>query len=187
MSIEEGLESTDVVKIKQARQTAKGQVTKNCNKLQAYLLKEENKFLLDEIEYDEVQELYQKLNKSHSDFEDLHARYLDYRKVETDPTADKAALEKEENYAAEVKANYSEVRSSYLKYKKALAASIEEEKKNKEYEKKIAVLAIEMKIAKEKLESKKKAASGIVKSSDEHQRSTAGQMREELSEVFFKI
>ena len=93
MSIEEGLESTDVVKIKQVRQTAKGQVTKNCKKLQAYLLKEENKFLLDEIEYDEVQEQYQKLNKSHSDFEDLHTRYLDYRKVETDPTADKAALE----------------------------------------------------------------------------------------------
>ena len=137
MSIKEGLESTDVAKIKAARGTAKGQVTKYCKNLQEDLVKDYDKFLLDEIESDEVQELYQKLGKSYSDFEDLHERYLDYRKVETDPTADKAALEKEESYAAEVKANYSEVRSSYLKYKKALAASIE----NKEEEKKIAVLA----------------------------------------------
>ena len=132
MSIKEGLESTDVAKIKAARGTAKGQVTKYCKNLQEDLVKDDDKFLLDEIEYDEVQELYQKLTKSHSDFEDLHARYLENRKVETDPTADKAAIEKEENYAAEVKANYSEVRSSFLKYKKGLAASIEEEKKNKE-------------------------------------------------------
>ena len=135
MSIKEGLESTDVAKIKAARGTAKGQVTKCCKNLQTDLVKDDDKFLLDEIEYDEVQELYQKLTKSHSDFEDLHARYLDYREVETDPTADKAALEKEENYAAEVKTNYSEVRSSYLKYKKAHAASIEEEKKIKHFNK----------------------------------------------------
>ena len=97
MSIKEGLESTDVAKIKAARGTAKGQVTKYCKNLQEDLVKDDDKFLLDEIEYDKVQELYQKLTKSHSDFEDLHARYLDYRNVETDPTADNAALDKEEN------------------------------------------------------------------------------------------
>ena len=91
MSIKEGLESTDVAKIKAARGTAKGQVTKYCKNLQEDLVKDDDKFLLDEIESDEVQELYQKLGKSYSDFEDLHARYLDYRKVETDSIADKTA------------------------------------------------------------------------------------------------
>ena len=172
MSIKEGLESTDVAKIKAARGTAKGQVTKYCNNLQADLVKDDDdKFLLEEIESDEVQELYQKLGKSYSDFEDLHARYLDYRGVETDATADKAALELEETYAAEVSNNYSAVKRSYVKYRK---------------EKKIAVLANETKIAKTELESKKKAAAGVVKSSDEYHRSTAGQMREELAEVFSK-
>ena len=128
MSIKEGLESTDVAKIKAARGTAKGQVTKYCKNLQEDLVKDDDKFLLDEIESDEVQELYQKLSRSLSDFEDLHARYLDYRKVEADATADKAALEIEENYAAEVSNNYSAVKRSYVKYRKAFAASIEEEK-----------------------------------------------------------
>ena len=48
--------------------------------------------------------------------------------------------------------------------------------------KKIADLANELKIAKAELESKKKAASRVVKSSDEYHR--AGQMREELSKAF---
>ena len=189
MSIKEGLESTDVVKIKAARGTAKGQVTKHCKTLQTDLVKDNDKFLFDEIESDEVQELYQKLTKSLGDFEDLHARYLDYRTVETDATADKAALDVEESYAAEVLNNYSAVKRSYVKYRKALAVLANETKiaeENKEEEKKIAVLANETKIAKAELDSKKKAASGVVKSSDEYHRSTAGQMREELAEALSK-
>ena len=177
-----------MAKIKAARGTAKGQVTKFCKNLQTDLVKEDDKFLLDEIESDEVQELYQKLSRSLSDFEDLHARYLDYRKVEEDATVEKAALDIEEKYAAEVSDNYSAVKRSYVKYRKALAASIEEEKekieeekKNRDEEKKIAVLTKELKTAKAELESKKKAALGVVKSSDEYHRSTAGQMREELT------
>ena len=131
MSIKEGLESTDVVKIKAARGKAKGQVTKHCKTLQTDLVKDNDKFLLDEIESDEVQELYQKLNKSLGEFEDLHARYLDYRIGETDATAEKAALDVEESYAAEVLNNYSAVKRSYVKYKKALAVLAE----NKEEEK----------------------------------------------------
>ena len=60
MLIKEGLESTDVVKIKAARGTAKGQATQYCKNLQADILKENTKFLLDEIESDKIQELYQK-------------------------------------------------------------------------------------------------------------------------------
>ena len=173
MSIEEGLKSTDVVKIKEARGRAKGLVTKYSKKLQADLLIEDNEFLLDEIKSDEVQELFQKLDKSQNDFEDLHERYLEYLQ-------DKSGLESEENYAAEVERNFSATKRSYMKYKKALAVSIEKEKK----EKNIAVLANEIKFAKARLESKKKAASRVVKSSDEYERSTADQMRKELSEVF---
>ena len=189
MSIKEGLESTDVVKIKAARGTAKGQVTKHCKTLQTDLVKDNDKFLFDEIESDEVQELYQKLNKSLGEFEDLHARYLDYRIGETDATAEKAALDVEESYAAEVLNNYSAVKRSYVKYRKALAVLANEAKiaeENKEEEKKITVLANETKIAKAELDSKKKAASGVVKSSDEYHRSTAGQMREELAEALSK-
>ena len=132
MSIEEGLKSTDVVKIKEARGRAKGLVTKYLKKLQADLLIEDNEFLLDEIKSDEVQELFQKLDKSQNDFEDLHERYLEHLQ-------DKSGLESEENYAAEVERNYSATKRSYMKYKKALA---------------LAVLAKEIKIAKARLESK---------------------------------
>ena len=91
--------------------------------------------------------------QSQNDFEDLHERYIDY-------IQDKSGRESEENFAAEVKRNYSAMKRSYMKYKKALAVSIEEEKK----EKNITVLTNEIKIAKARLKSKKKAVSGVVKS-----------------------
>ena len=56
MSIAEGLASTDVAKIKAARGTAKGQVTKNVNILQDNLVVENDKFLYDEIDDKMVQE-----------------------------------------------------------------------------------------------------------------------------------
>ena len=79
MSIKEGLESTDVVKIKAARGTAKGQVTKYCKNLQEDLVKDVDKFLLDEIESDEVKELYLKLGKFFEDAPKLQSLVLDSR------------------------------------------------------------------------------------------------------------
>ena len=111
-----------MVKIKEARGRAKGLVTKYLKKLQADLLIEDNEFLLDEIKSDEVQELFQKLDKSQNDFEDLHERYLEHLQ-------DKSGLESEENYAAEVERNFSATKRSYMKYKKTLAVSIEKEMK----------------------------------------------------------
>ena len=131
MSIKEGLESTDVAKIKAARGTAKGQVTKHCKNLQRDLVQEDNKFLLDEIESEEVQELYQKLNKSYDIFQNLHYRYLVYRYGEEnyDEEADDGSFyvdEKENHYSDDVENKVSLARRSYVKYKKALAVSIVE-------------------------------------------------------------
>ena len=59
MSIDEGLKSKDVFKIKAARGTAKGQVTCNITKLQKVLVVKDNKHLLNEIDETLVKELYQ--------------------------------------------------------------------------------------------------------------------------------
>ena len=79
MSIEEGLKSTDVAKIKAARGTAKGQVTTNTTELRNALVVKDGKYLVNEIDENLVQELHQKLDKSHDNFLDLHYRYLFYR------------------------------------------------------------------------------------------------------------
>ena len=79
MSIEDGLKSKDVVKIKAARGTAKGQVTSYVTKLRNVLVVKDNKYPLDEINKNMVQELYQKLSKSYDNFQNLHYRYLFYR------------------------------------------------------------------------------------------------------------
>ena len=121
MSIEEGLVSTDVDKIKSARSTAKGQVTTKTKSLKKLLIEKDGKFDFDEIEEEMVQELYQKLDKTHEDFQSLHERYLLYRTSETETELETTALEKEEIYSDKVRDQFSEIDRSYVKYKKALA------------------------------------------------------------------
>ena len=159
MSIEKGLVSTDVDKIRNARSTAKGQVTKKIQKFQEELLINDDKFLLDEIDDNEIQELYQKLNQSLVKFEDLHERFLQYRDSEADADAEEIALNTAETYLKEVTSNFSAAKRLYNKYKKALAVLVEEDKKKVEDStraEKIAVLAKEIEAAKKKLVSKKK-------------------------------
>ena len=187
MSIEEGLVSTDVDKIKAARKTAKGQVTRKVSNLETDLLIDDGKFLLDEIDEENVQELYQKLGKSFAKFEELHERFLQYKESEADADAEKATLEEEGNYYKDVKTNFDKAKRSYVKYKKALAVKVEEDKKKVEdctRAEKIAALVNEIEVAKNDLECKKEAANAVIKSSDEHVRATAGVMREELIELF---
>ena len=190
--------STDVDKIKSARSIAKGQVTRKVSNLESELLIDNDKFLLDEINDDNVQELYQKLKNLFAKFEDLHDRFLHYKESEADAGADEAALEERENYYKDVKTNFDKASGLYDKYKKALALKVEEEKKalalkveedkkrveDSTREKKIAALENEIEAVKNNLQCKKEAATAVIKSSDEHVRSTAGVMREELDELF---
>ena len=197
MSIEEGLASTDVAKIRAARGTAKGQVTKNVRNLKDELVVENDKFLFDEIDEDMVQGVYQKLDTAYNQFQDLHQKILTLRSKEADASAEEEALQKEDNYLENIRRDFIAVKRSYVKYKKALAVSVEKEKeliqsKKRAEEKKADDSTREMKIAllvdiveeeKKELDSKLKAAREIVDSQDEYVRSTAKLMKEELTEA----
>ena len=109
MSIEEGLKSTDVAKIKAARGIAKGQVTKNVNYLRDQLVIEEGKFVFEEIDDNKIQEYYLKLEKAVVTFEDLHERYkFYYTEKETDPEK-KKTFHEEENIFREKWLNFLKI------------------------------------------------------------------------------
>ena len=132
MSIDEGLASSDAAKIRAARGIAKGLVTKNINNVKIKLVVDDEKYLLNEIDDDMVKEAYRKLDIAHNQFQDLHERYLFYRENETNPEDEEKTLEKEESYAQDVSKEFSKAERSYVKYKKALAASIVEHEKKVE-------------------------------------------------------
>ena len=183
MSIDEGLASADAGKIKAARRIAKGLVTKNINIVKNKLAVEDGKYLFDEIDDNMVGEAYRKLDIAHDQFQDLHERYLCYREKETNPEDEEKTLEKEESYAQDVGKEFSNAERSYVKYKKALAASIEEHDKRIEHsarDMKIALLEGVMEEAKIDLDSKKEEAAKVIQSSDECVRSTANLIKEEL-------
>ena len=80
MSVEEGLNSTDVDVLAQARGIAKGKVTKTIKTLKLLLIQDDNKaFLIDEINEAEVDESHSKLKKNFDDFLEIHERYCVYR------------------------------------------------------------------------------------------------------------
>ena len=113
-TIEEGLKSNDVVKIKAARGTAKLLVTSMASWLRQRVLYD---LFVDE-------EAYRKLGVEYNQFQDLHERYLKYREKESDPEEEKLALENEESFAQDVKNEFSKSMRSYIKYSKAPTASI---------------------------------------------------------------
>ena len=76
MSIEEGLVSTDVAVIKQARQVAKGKVTRNINSLDFALVQDtEENFIFNEINEKRVEDIYATLLSSYETFQELHDRH----------------------------------------------------------------------------------------------------------------
>ena len=81
MSIEEGLVSTNVDKIRNARGIAKGRVIRIITNLQNALVVKDGKYLHvnDEIDEEMVQEDYQKLKKTYNNFWNLHYRYEFFR------------------------------------------------------------------------------------------------------------
>ena len=172
-SIEEGLESTDVAKIKAARKAAKGLVTKVYNNIP--------EVPDDEIDENLVQERYQKLCQTHDNFLTLHYRYLFYRDGERDPSY----FEKQEKpYRDDVERIFSLAKGSYERDKEALAVSIKNKKKIIGFKEQLALLADAIETSEKKLDGAMIAASTVVKSSDENVRSTAGPIKEELIEAF---
>ena len=79
MAMEEGLVSTDVAVIKQARQVAKGKVTRNINSLDFALVQDtEEKFIFNEINEKRLEEIYATLLSSYEMFQELHDRHVEY-------------------------------------------------------------------------------------------------------------
>ena len=112
MSMEEGLQSTEVSVIKNARAVAKGKVTKCVNSLGISLVQNSDEsFKYDEIDNEEVGEAYANLLSSYDTFQELHERYLDRASLESDGN--------EENYAKIVADAFSATKRKYIKFKKS--------------------------------------------------------------------
>ena len=181
MSLEEGIKSTDVATIKAARGIAKGQVTKNVNYLRDQLVIEEGKFVFEEIDDNKIQEYYLKLEKAVVTFEDLHERYkFYYTEKETDPEKKKTFHEEENIFRENALKDFNAINRCCIKYKKALAASIEQRAENSTKEMKLALLTYSLEAAKKDLIETKEHAKTVIESTDEYVRSTANLMKEKL-------
>ena len=120
MSVEEGLSSEDSEVIKKARGAAKGKVTNKINFLQNLLLKDDGKFLFDQIDRKDVQDQYSMLEECHETFQDLHQRFYLFRKVLEDGGEEKKLLDKEDSYSKQVMQSFCSVKAEYTKYKNSV-------------------------------------------------------------------
>ena len=79
MSMDEGLQSTDVSVIKNARKVAKGKVTKGVNSLNLSLAQNtDESFVFNDIDDATVGEAHANLLSNYDLFQELHIRYVDY-------------------------------------------------------------------------------------------------------------
>ena len=128
MSVEEGLKSTNVAVIKEARGVAKGKVTKTINSLKSALPSDNGKFLFELIDEKIVKEIYEKLDSCHDTFTELHERYCYNRVAEKDLAEELKTEEREAQYSEKVATDVSSICREYVKYRKALEAEIENKK-----------------------------------------------------------
>ena len=164
MSVEEGLKSTDVEVVKQARGVAKSRVTKFIKTLKLLLIcNSTGIFLIDEIDAEKVEENYSKLEKNFDDFLELHERCLVFQS---------GAINIDPNYADEVSNLFSKITRDYNKYKKVL--------KNRSKEEYISGLRDQVNALKSTLEAKGSAAKYIIDSEDINVQKTASLSKEEL-------
>ena len=100
MSVEEGLKSTEVEVIKEARGVAKGKVTKNIKSLKNSLVSDINgKFLFEEINEKIVKDIYENLDTCHDIFTVLHEKFCFHRVADKDPSEEGKSKEKEDLYS----------------------------------------------------------------------------------------
>ena len=158
MSMEDGLQSTAVSVIKNARAVAKGKVTKSVNSLGISLVQNSDEsFNYDEIDNEEVGEAYANLLSSYDSFQELHERYLEHASLESD--------ENEENYAKKVADAFSAIKRKYIKFKN---------------ETKLSTLQKEVARNRTSLEGKAAAANNIISVADENLKKTANVVKTEL-------
>ena len=117
MSVEEGLKSTDVEIIKSARGSAKGKVSKYVKALDNVLLRDGETFLLEEIDHERAEKVYDSLNTSNEEFQELYDKYHRYAEETTSTGA--LDQEVETKYLSEVDKAYSGAVKLYAGYKKS--------------------------------------------------------------------
>ena len=165
MSMEDGLQSTEVTVIKNARAVAKGKVTKCVNSLGISLVQNSDEsFKYDEIDNEEVGEAYANLLSSYDSFQELHERYLDHASLESD--------ENEENYAKKVADVFSAMKRKCIKFKKS-----SDKLKN---EIKLSTLQKEVSRNRTSLEGKAAAANNVISATDDNLKKTANVVKAEL-------
>ena len=99
--------STDVAVIKQARQVAKGKVTRNINSLDFALVQDgEGKFVYNEINEKRLEEIYATPLSSYEVFQELHDRHIEYASPGNDEQMAKF-VEEESVYAKKVAVSVS--------------------------------------------------------------------------------
>ena len=174
MSVEEGLKSTDVEIIKSARGSAKGKVSKNVKALENVLLRDGETFLLEEIDHERAEKVYDSLNTSNEEFQELHDRYHHYK----EETTLEGALKKESEtkYLSEVDEAYAGAVKLYAGYKKAQKLSLRKTKM-KLLESKILSL-------KECVVTEVSAAKELLETSNENVKKTARTVKNELRSTF---
>ena len=84
MSIEEGLKSTAVEVIKATRGTAKGKVSQYVKALDSVLFRDLEAFLLEDIDHDRAEMVYDQLNVAIEEFQELYNQYHQYAELNTE-------------------------------------------------------------------------------------------------------
>ena len=161
--MEEGLQSSEVSVIKNARAVAKGKVTKYSNSLDITLVQHGDDFIFDEIDADKVGEAHANLLSSYDKFQELHERYVDHASLESD--------EDEKKYAKNIAEAFSAINRRYIKFKKS-ADKLENEIK-------LNTLRKEVSRNRTSLEGKAAAANNIISAADENLKKTANVVKTE--------
>ena len=165
MSMDEGLQSSEVSVIKNARAVAKGKVTKYVNSLDITLVQNDDEsFIYDEIDSDKVGDAHANLLSSYDKFQELHERYIDHASLESD--------ENEKKYAKNVAEAFSAINRRYIKFNKSA-----DKLKN---EMKLTTLQKEVSRNRTSLEGKAAAANNIISAADENLKKTANVVKVEL-------
>ena len=174
MSVEEGLKSTDVEIIKSARGSAKGKVSKNVKALGNVLIRDGETYLLDDIDHDRAEKIYDSLNASNEEFQELYDKYHCFADQNT--LSSTLVQEFETKYLSDVDDAYTGAVKLYAGYKKAHKLSIRKTK--------IKLLESKISSLKESVNTEVDAAKELLESSDENVKKTARTVKNELRSSF---
>ena len=161
--MEEGLSSTDVDVIKAARGTAKGKVTRNANTLESILTRDGDQFLLEDIDEERAEKVYENLNASHEEFQELHERYNQH--VVIPASTEALVTEVDKNYFNEENTKFMAAYRLFTQFKRA---------------KKLSDSTLDVRALKEALDGRIAAAKSVLDSTDANIKKTARTVKNEL-------